>query len=139
MLQQTCESARLEDVRFKKCAFLESWTIHARNLLDFFYSPQGPKKQPRTDDVIAEDFFDEPFCWINNRPSPSDRLQELAKRVGREIAHLTYVRTDFGVTGPKWPSGRITNEFRQIIFKFCELVPSERIGQECVRFFKATN
>jgi hypothetical protein len=37
---------------------LESFVIHARALLQFLYA-----ETPRPDDVIAEDFFEDPSAW----------------------------------------------------------------------------
>lgn len=132
MLQQTCEFARNETERERRNAFLESWTIHARTLLNFLYSPAGPSKYPRPDDVIAEDYFDEASGWQLNRPIKSSSLEKFNQRVGKEIAHLTYS----GAFGQKWPNSRITNEIGAICVKFSEVVPSGRIGSEFVKFFK---
>jgi len=68
-------------------AFIESFVIHARVLLDFFY----PLK-PRLDDVIAVDFFDRAKTWEEARPEKTDILKTIHKRVGKEAAHLTYSR-----------------------------------------------
>lgn len=135
MLQQTCELARTEDVRARKSAFLESFAIHARNLLDFFYSPAGPKKYPQPDDVIAEDFFDSPSSWHNNRPAKSEVMKSLHRRVAKEIAHLTYERLNNMTVGPKWPNSQIANEMRAVILKFKELAPANRIGKNFNSFF----
>ncbi|MCX5792400.1 MAG: hypothetical protein NTY45_09370 [Elusimicrobia bacterium] len=132
MLQQTCRFARAETIRGRKNAFLESWTIHARNLLYFFYSPNGSKKCPRRDDVIAEDFFNEESVWRLKRPTKSLIMKNFNRRVGKEIAHLTYV----GAFGLQWPNSRITNEIREICLRFYEVVPSSRIGPKFVNFFK---
>lgn len=137
MLQQTCESARVEDVRARKNAFLESFAIHARNLLDFFYSPDGPRKYPQPDDVIAEDFFDVASDWHNERPTKSDILASLHRRVNKEVAHLTYERLKNMTVGPSWPNSRITNEFREVILSFRKLAPACRLGEEFRRFFDA--
>jgi len=139
MLQRTCEFARQEEENEKRNAFFESWGIHARNLLSFFYSPTDSKYCPRPDDVIAEDFFDNDSKWRTNRPDKSQTLIALAKRIGKEVAHLTYVRVNYGSVGPKWPISIVTNEMRRIILKFYELVPSDWIGPEFKKFFKILN
>jgi len=66
-------------------ALLESFTIHTRILLDFLFAAK-----PQLDDVIAEDFFEDPATWHNVRPPKSEILETVHKRVGKEIAHLTY-------------------------------------------------
>jgi hypothetical protein len=66
-------------------AILESFTFHARILLDFLYA-----ENPRLDDVIAEHYFDSPANWSAIRPNKSELLKGVHKRVGQEVAHLTY-------------------------------------------------
>lgn len=138
MLQQTCELARAEEDVLRRNAFLESFTIHARNLLDFFYSPQGPKKFPKPDDVIAEDFFDDPTLWHTKRPGKSDILSTVHLRVGKEIAHLTYHRLSVTKTGKQWPNSRIANEIRTVFMRFKELAPPDRLSPVVAKFFDNT-
>jgi len=136
MLQQTCELARQEDNPIVRNAFLIAFAIHARNLLDFFYAPSGPKRWPREDDVIAEDFFDNPIEWWNSRPTKSQYLLALGARVGKEVAHLTYMRLRTMSKGRLWANSSITNEMRDILLHFQSLTPSTRMGQEFVAFFR---
>ncbi len=70
-------------------AALESFTIHARNLLDFLY-PQGA----REDDVIADDYFPIPDDWQKRRTVKTQILENVHRRVGKEVAHLTYARLE---------------------------------------------
>ena len=68
-------------------ALLESFTVHARVLLDFLFA-----ENPRPDDVIAEDYFLSPDEWIKIRDNKSEKLESIHVRVCKEIAHLTYAR-----------------------------------------------
>src|SRR5678816_3490620 len=68
-------------------AVLESFTVHARVLLDFLFDPK-----PRQDDVVAEDFFPETTKWVQIRGDIPPILQQVESRVGKEVAHLTYAR-----------------------------------------------
>ena len=43
-------------------AILEGFTIHCRALLDFTFS-----KNPRPDDIIADDFFATPAEWLRGK------------------------------------------------------------------------
>src|SRR2546426_9248846 len=69
-------------------AILESFTVHARALLDFLYA-----EHPWSDDIIAEDFFTTPEQWVSVRGDMPPSLQEVNRRVGKEISHLTYARS----------------------------------------------
>lgn len=137
MLQQTCELAQMEDDGIKKNAYLSSFAIHARNLLDFFYSPTGPKTWPRPDDVIAEDFFDTVSDWRTGRPVKSNTLQEVSRRVGKEVAHLTYERLLTMSKGKPWANSTIANEMRATFLNFRDMVPSSRLGDAVSKFFKS--
>ena len=79
-------------------ALLESFAVHARTLLGFLYS-----SSPWEDDVIAEDFFDDPETWRKARPDKSAVLSRIPRRVGKEIVHLTYARSRVTEAVKKWP------------------------------------
>jgi hypothetical protein len=89
MLQGTME--RLEtgstEDRILHNALVESFTVHARNLMHFLY-PIGEKDS----DVLAADFFDDAGYWLKNRPEEPKEFGKSRGRVNKEIAHLTYDR-----------------------------------------------
>ena len=76
---------------------IESFLIHARNLAYFFSAGRVKASAVRPDDVVAEDYFDEPSDWARAALPVTQRLDELLKfggRVAKEIAHLTYARLE---------------------------------------------
>jgi hypothetical protein len=102
-------------------ALLESFTIHTRSLLDFLYPPSRPKG----DDVVAEDFFDDPKVWYRQRPAKSDLLKGVHKRVAKEIAHLTYARIGITPEAKRWPFVAITTDLLQVFQRFASLLPAD--------------
>ncbi len=69
-------------------ALLESFTVHTRVLLQFLI----PTK-PRNSHVLADDFFaDDLMAWRKVRGGVPKTLAHVNRRVGAEIAHLTYDR-----------------------------------------------
>ncbi len=102
-------------------ALLESFTIHTRSLLDFLYSPSRPKG----DDVVAEDFFDDPKVWYRQRPAKSDLLKGVHKRVAKEVAHLTYARIGITPEAKQWQFNAIAVELVQVFQKFANLLPAD--------------
>ncbi len=107
-------------------ALLESFTVHARILLDFFYAgaPKSADEQPKPpqkDDVIAEDFFEDPAHWLSSRPTMTEELKKVHFRVGKEIAHLTYFRSR--LADKNWPFAIIANDMHQVVAAF-ENVPT---------------
>ena len=120
-------------------ALIESFTIHTRVLLDFFYLDRP--NQP--DDVIACDFFNEKETWINNRPKKTELLKRTSKRVGKEVAHLTYKRVEITENDKQWHFGKISTDILQVFIKFIELLPDSPVKktllislQEIVDFHK---
>lgn len=69
---------------------IESYTIHLRNLYYFFFCDTPM----HADDALAVHFFKNSHSWKNIRPSISEDLKLCIKRVGKEIAHLTYYRNE---------------------------------------------
>ncbi|MGC9967908.1 MAG: hypothetical protein ABSE08_21200 [Syntrophobacteraceae bacterium] len=104
-------------------ALLESFTIHTRILLDFLYAAS-----PKKDDVIAEDFFDDPAKWCNKRPQKSEKVL-VHRRVGKEIAHLTYARQKVTQETKPWAFIEIANEVNRCLQLFLDLLPLELLGQ----------
>src|SRR5436309_229585 len=96
-------------------AFLESFTVHVRALLQAFY-PMNPK----ANDVLAEDFFDESELWLTDRGELPEVLAAVKLRVGKEIAHLTYARLDVTPEAKVWNISAIWSAMHEIIRKFSE-------------------
>ena len=104
-------------------AFLESFTIHARGLLYFLYD-----EKPKPDDVIADDFFPTSQKWKEARPEKTEVLEKVHKRVGKEVAHLTYARQDVTPEMKKWPFLQIANDIKVSFNEFLRIVPEELLG-----------
>src|SRR5258708_36815418 len=64
-------------------AALETFLLHARCLLDFLYPPETPRK----DDVLADDFFDDPSTLRRALPPSLPMSTYLKARTGNEVAH----------------------------------------------------
>ena len=104
-------------------AILESFTIHARNLLYFLYSDT-----PWPDDVIADDFLKVPEAWKSHRPVMSETLGGVHERVAKEVAHLTYARQDVTPEMKLWPFIEIMSEVNTIFSKFLDLVEPDLLS-----------
>jgi len=104
-------------------AALESFTLHARALLDFLYA-----EKPQAGDVIAEDYFDEPSQWLTVRPEKTETLKVIHKRVGKEVAHLTYARLEVTAEAKQWPFIQIAKEINTVFDAFLNNVAKNRLG-----------
>lgn len=105
-------------------ALLESFTIHARVLLDFLYA-----KKPQPDDVIADDFFPTSQEWKEVRPKKTEVLEKVHKRVGKEVAHLTYARQDVTPEMKPWSYLQILHDIEVSFNEFLRIVPMEFLGE----------
>ena len=112
-------------------ALLESFTVHARVLLHFLY---GSKSQ--SDDVLAEDFFDTPSVWQQRRPGKSPLLDTVSKRVGKEVAHLTYKRLEVTPETKPWSYLGIVKEIGLVLMEFSKTVPVSRLKDAVVSTFR---
>ena len=104
-------------------AILESFTFHARILLDFLYA-----ENPKPDDVIAEHYFDAPADWLAVRPNKSELLKSIHKRVGKEVAHLTYARLGITAEEKQWQFAQILNEMNAVFKIFQANVSKEKLA-----------
>lgn len=83
-----------------KQALMDSFRIHARSLLYFFYADQ-----PRADDAKAQSFMQASIEWSKVRRNQTPALIDLQRRVGKEVAHLTYSRPTDTETVIDWNIG----------------------------------
>lgn len=108
-----------------KNALVEAFTVHARALLSVFYP-----SNPRPDDVLATDYFDDPSTWERERPPLSSALQLVDRRVGKEVAHLTYARLAVSPEQKQWPFLAIAQDMAQVVISFDRLAPASRLGSQ---------
>ena len=125
-LANELKSSDLKD-RFIKDALFESFLIHLRGLLYFFYTESS-----RYDDVIVEDFFP---CskekWLKVRLPKSDYLQKVQEKINKEVAHLTYYRLDVTTKEKLWRFfPKIAEEINKVIDIFLKNVPKELLGKK---------
>lgn len=106
-------------------AMLESFVIHVRSIMYFLYS-----ERPKPDDVIAENFFDEPVQWKKIRPNLSSLLSNVKRRVGKEVVHLTYHRLNITPEAKQWNFIEITHEISNVMKVFLENVEQEKLGEK---------
>lgn len=99
-------------------ALLESFVIHARNLIAFIWSGSS-----NSDDVLAEDFFPNPQNWHSTRPEMSTLLSETKRRVNKLAAHLTYTRLSISGAQKVWRFIDIAKELQTVFELFVQSAP----------------
>lgn len=109
-------------------AFLESFALHARALVGFFF---GGKRDP--DDVVASDFFAGPKQWQRLRGKQDPVLKPVSARVGKEIAHLSYVRLGVMPEAKGWDVPAIATAISNLANTFRNAVEPNLLAREWKR------
>ncbi len=112
-----------------KNALLESFIIHFRNVVDFLYSPNNLK----SDDVSANQFFDDQNNWPKIRLPLSPRIRDARSRIGKEVAHLTYTRLLIPHNKKSWPFLLLAQDVQKVWVQFLKVVPSSRLNQKLMK------
>lgn len=114
-----------------KNALVEAFTVHARVLLSVFYPAN-----PWPDDVLASDYFDDPAAWERARPALTPTLQAVDRRVGKEVAHLTYARLAVTPEQKEWPYLEIAHDMAKVVIVFSQFVPASSLGAQWREYAK---
>jgi hypothetical protein len=93
---------------------LESFALHARNVIDFFYT------DPIGDDVVARHFFSREDAWAQVRPAAAAVLVAAKKRANKEVSHLTYSRLVVSPEKKPWQYADIVKEIDVVLRVFCD-------------------
>jgi len=94
-------------------ALLESFVVHAANILDFFYRP--PVKP---DDARAEHFMDHPQAWRRLLPPYEKHFKKFDMKRNKRVVHLSYRRLDVRPEDRRWGIVKISKEIRKILKLF---------------------
>jgi len=103
-------------------ALVESFAIHARNLIDFLWLDSSNE-----DDVVGEDFFDDPTKWFNVRPAMPELLRKAKRRAHKQVAHLTYTRILIPDEDKHWSYVEIANTLQELLQLFVKHAPPESV------------
>jgi hypothetical protein len=105
-------------------AFIESFAIHLRQLIDFFWSERHRTEEKM--DAFAADYFP-PGIWDAIRPDPGGSLTvELRRKVGWGIAHLTYDRAWVPPAGKDWDVERLASALVPVVVEFADSVDHDQ-------------
>jgi len=100
----------VEDTETITNVLVESFAIHLRNLITFFY---GDSKRYRPTDVLAIDYFDD-GRWNNLRPPKSELITRAEDQASKQIAHLTTKRYAGVHEEKKWHFLSLSKEVRNV-------------------------
>lgn len=97
---------------------LDAFTIHTRNLFDFFY----PRKILKKDDMIVSDFLTK-LQKFNRQKIKKKDLIFIVRKVDKQVAHLTYARNRYNSKTKRWPFIEIGRKMYKNLDSFYENLP----------------
>jgi len=112
-------------------AAIESFAIHARNLIHFLYADR-----PKSDEVTASKYFMGRVKWEDVRPVISDILKSAWGRADREIAHLTFERQKVTLAKKGWPVAEIHRDIFSVLGLFLLRVPDSLLSPALLKYRK---
>lgn len=96
---------------------VESFAMHTRVLIDFFY---GKRNYP--DDMIAQDFLPEDVDWVKVQPPLTEVLKEAKTKADKQLVHLSFTRLKLEKEGKKeWKILEIFNDMNKVIDSFYKI------------------
>jgi hypothetical protein len=108
-------------------AFVESFGIHLRNLIDFFYH------RGNRDDVTAWDFIDATNTW---KPKTPDTLNKAHRRVNKELSHLTQARISGSPPEKAWDTAALLKEIDAVAKKFAAKASQKKLHPKVLEFLQ---
>jgi hypothetical protein len=115
-------------------ALIEAFTMHVRIILDFLY-----EKKKRPDDAVVGDFFSTQDVWLKIRPKMPPILNNISKRVNKEVAHLTYSRLKVTPSTKTWHVVDIAKDILKVFDKFLENVSRELLDESWNQYYSIKN
>lgn len=103
-------------------ALLDSFAIHVRALIAFFYD-----KKQHPDDVVADDFVADSDAWYTARPPLTETLSDARRRTHKEVAHLTEIGLGGGPPPQPWHPTILIGDLKPVIKAFTECALSTRL------------
>lgn len=123
MLRETAAALQGRGIgpRSFRNALLETFLIHYRNLLDFFYAD---KRRWLQHDVKAADYVADPREWRTRRPRMDKEAASNRERVNAQLAHLTYRRLKYDQRN--WSDRKMLRQIEELLDTFERQLPAHR-------------
>ena len=106
---------------------LNTFSIHARNLIDFLYSRS--KGKDRATDIIIQDYVDDSAITQHLRPI-TPLLEEVLIKANKQVAHLTMERIDYEKAGKEWKFRDVIGHIRLAFSTIAPHIPVARMSPE---------
>jgi hypothetical protein len=113
--------------QFDKNLLIETFCLHMRNLIKFFYD-----ENLSNDDIIAHNFVFSVENWLKNRPVETKLLIAANARADKEVMHLTDKRINEPFQKSDWEFREIHKQLTEIIKVFYRFVPDQKLCAEMI-------
>ena len=127
MLWELAEDLPQKKASTETSALVESFGIHLRNLIDFFY------REGRRDDVTAQDFLDATTTW---RPKEPLSLTKAHERANKELSHLTQARISGNPPEKAWDTYGLLNEIAAVAGEFAAKASQKKLHPKVREFLQ---
>jgi hypothetical protein len=109
---------KIPDLIMQTNTTIESFAVHARTLIDFFYYDEFIKTC-KEDDILAEHYI---ARWRTIRPALTQTLKNAREKANKQLAHLTTLRatTYKDKEDKQWQFQKIHQELEKVIKIFNE-------------------
>jgi hypothetical protein len=111
---------------FTLSVLLESFAIHLRNLIEFFYYP------PKQKYVRAHDFFDKPTDWEQKMTTP---VKKALQRANEEVEHLTHGRKNGTPPDKVWDTDELLKAIDTVAREFAARASNKKLHSSVREFF----
>jgi hypothetical protein len=127
MFWELAEILPVREASTETSAFVESYCVHLRSLIDFFYR-EGIK-----DDVTAQDFLDATTTW---KPAEPAILTTAHERANKELSHLTQSRISGRPPEKAWDTTALLKEIGAIAQDFATKASAKKVHPKVGEFLK---
>jgi hypothetical protein len=108
------KSNKINNVAIRN-ALIESFAVHTRILIHFFYTPKS-----RSTDVVADEFFEDPKIWYKTRPRITKFLEKSISMANKQVSHFTEDRLELPKEDKTWLFDKIVDDINKVVNKFYE-------------------
>lgn len=107
-------------------ALLNTFSIHARNLIAFLYARTLPRLKESPSDILIEDYVDAALV-LKHRTLITTLLETAITKANKQVAHLTKERIDFEKAGKGWDFPQIVIDISKALNSIVPYIPDTRI------------
>jgi len=106
---------------------LNSFAVHARNLIAFLYPSSVGKGFPT--DVVIGDFVPHDVL-SEHQPAISSILEEAIVKSNKQVAHLSLERLQYEAAGKEWKFIDVARDIKKALAAITPHIPSARISHQ---------